>query len=318
MRLIIAPDRAKTIDNIRKAATEGNLNYDVEPGDAHLTDEQRDAVIDSYLHRSEQPLFSLHHWTARRMTDTISHFSGSGIELVGWEKLRGLTGGAIVTSNHFNPFDNIVPRRLASKLGKGHLNIVSVPLNFTHPGSLGFIVRNGDVVPINCGHEYMRDHFEPTLRRIFDRGEWLLIYPEQSMWFNYRKPRPCKRGAYLYAARFGVPVISCFVEMVNEPDCQEPYFHKVRCRLHVLDTIFPDPRLSEKENSTAMCARDYAQKVRCYEQCYGRQLDYAFSLDDIAGWEPSSADKDLSDELKQMVKRYEAEKSFHYTPTKSI
>ena len=318
MRLVIAPGREQTIENIRLATESGIFNCDVEPNDTHLTDEEKKVIISNYLHRGEQSLFRLRHWVARCMTDTISYFSGGCIELVGWEKLRDLKGGAIVTSNHFNPFDNIVPRRLASKLGKGHLNIVSVPLNFTHPGSLGFIVRNGDVVPINCGHEYMRDHFEPTLRRLFDRGEWLLIYPEQSMWFNYRKPRPCKRGAYMYAARFGVPVISCFVEIVDETDYQEPYFHKVRCRLHVLDPIFPDSTLPEKENSTAMCARDYAQKVRCYEQCYGRQLDYAFSLDDIAGWEPSSADNDLSEELKQMVKRHEVEKFFHYTPTKPI
>ena len=153
MRLIIAPDRAKTIDNIRKAAAKGNLNCDVEPGDAHLSDEQCDAVIDRYLHRSEQPLFGLRHWVARRMTDTISHFSGSGIELVGWEKLRGLKGGAIITSNHFNPFDNIVPRRLARKLGKGHLNIVSVPLNFTHPGG-GFLCGE-EIVAAACNKSYL-------------------------------------------------------------------------------------------------------------------------------------------------------------------
>lgn len=304
MRLMIAPGREQTIDNIRAAVESGNLNCDVEPNDIHLSDEEKETIISNYLNRDQQGSFGLKHWTARRMTDTISFFSGSGIELVGWKKLRGLEGGAIVTSNHFNPFDNIVPRRLVSKLGKGHLNIVSAPLNFTHPGTLGFIVRNGDVVPINCGHGYMRDHFEPTLRHIFDRGDWLLIYPEQSMWFNYRKPRPCKRGAYLYAARMGVSVVSCFVEIQEESDYQEPYFHKVRCRLHVLDTIHPDPALSERENSIRMCRKDYEQKVRCYEQCYGRRLDYAFSPSDIAGWDPSTAESGLSPELRSSVSRY--------------
>ena len=318
MRLIIAPDREKTIDNIRKAANEGNLNCDVEPGDAHLNAEQQQAVIDQYLHRGEKPLFGLHHFMARAMTDTITLFSGAGTEIVGWEKLLDIKGGAIVTCNHFNPFDNIVPRRMVKLVGKGHLNIVSVPLNFTHPGTLGYIVRNDNVIPIHCDHKYMRDHFEPALRQAFARREWVLIYPEQSMWFNYRKPRPCKRGAYLYAAKCWVPVVSCFVEMIDEQDFQEPYFHKVRCRLHVLDPIFPDSSLSEKENSIAMCARDYTQKVRCYEQCYGRQLDYAFSPNDIAGWQPSPDNASLSDELKQLAKRYEAEKSFRYTPTKPI
>ena len=30
-------------------------------------------------------------------------------------------------------------------------------------------------------------------------GEKVLVYPEQSMWWNYRKPRPLKSGAFKFA-----------------------------------------------------------------------------------------------------------------------
>ena len=46
-----------------------------------------------------------------------------------------------------------------------------------------------------------------------DLGEAMVGINEQEMWFNYRKPRPPKRGAYYYAAKFNVPIVSFFVEI---------------------------------------------------------------------------------------------------------
>ena len=36
------------------------------------------------------------------------------------------------------------------------------------------------------------------------------------MWYNYRKPRPLKQGAYYYAAKNNVPIISCFTEIIDK------------------------------------------------------------------------------------------------------
>ena len=48
------------------------------------------------------------------------------------------------------------------------------------------------------------------LTKAFSGHHWVLIYPEQEMWFNYRKPRPPKRGSYFYAAEAEVPIILVF------------------------------------------------------------------------------------------------------------
>ena len=99
-----------------------------------------------------------------------------------------------------------------------------------------------------------------------NRGEFVLIYPEQEMWFNYRKPRPPKRGAYYYAAKLNVPVISCFVKIINIDKRKSSEFCDVRHELYVLDPLIPDPSLSVRQNSLAMAEQDYRQKVEAYEK----------------------------------------------------
>ena len=112
----------------------------------------------------------------------------------------------------------------------------------------------------------------------------MLIYPEQEMWFNYRKPRPPKRGAYYFAAKCGVPVISCFTEMTELDERDNEQFKKVRYILHVLPPIYPEKGLTVRENSLKMMERDYEQKKRAYESAYGKPLSYEFSKKDIAGF----------------------------------
>ena len=104
------------------------------------------------------------------------------------------------------------------------------------------------------------------------------------MWFNYRKPRPAKRGTYYFAARLNVPVISCFIEMQDLPEMDNEEFHKVKFIVHVLDVLYPDPEKTDRENSIEMCEKDYALKRAAYEKAYGKPLDYTFESVDIAGW----------------------------------
>lgn len=48
---------------------------------------------------------------------------------------------------------------------------------------------------------------------MLSEGNCLLIYPEQSMWWNYRKPKPLKPGAFDMALKNHVPVVPCFITM---------------------------------------------------------------------------------------------------------
>ena len=136
----------------------------------------------------------------------------------------------------------------------------------------------------------MTKFFEPQLKEMMKNKEFLLIYPEQEMWFNYRKPRPPKRGPFYYASKFGVPVINCFVEMKNTKKKLEGDFVDVKYRISVLDVMFPDPNKAVRENSIYMRDRDYELKTKAYEKAYGKKLTYDFEPSDIAGWVPSYED----------------------------
>ncbi len=282
--LLVTPGRETAIDNIRKAVAEGRFNDAVEPFDPDISPQALKADILDYVSKLESASYKLKRFAARTIVDIWCRLWSDGInEIVGAERLPD--GPAFITSNHFNPFDNGILRRLSKDSGHGRLVAVSQGKNFVMPGLNGFVLRNIDLIPIISEPSYMGGKFLSLMHSHLDAGRLILIYPEQQMWFNYRKPRPGKRGAYLFAARMGVPLVPAFVQMEEIPGKEiAPGFNDVKLILHVLDPIFPDRFLSERENSFRMCKLDYEAKVRCYEKCYGKPLNYDFTPWDIAGW----------------------------------
>lgn len=283
--LLVTPGRAQAIENIRRAAEEGRFNDKTEPFDPQWSPEALKADILDYVAHLDTIGFRLKNLAARAIVDHwIRRYSDGVNEIVGLEKLQALHGPAFMTSNHFNPFDNGVHRTLARLSGHGRLAAISQGTNFVMPGLNGFVLRNIDVIPLIQEPSYMNGAFRALMCKHLDANHFILIYPEQEMWFNYRKPRPQKRGAFLFAAQYGVPVVPTFVEMVDLPEAQTPEFNQVKLVLHVLDPLFPDPALSDRDNSFALCEADYQAKKACYEACYHRPLTYEFSAWDIAGW----------------------------------
>lgn len=285
--LLVTPGRDLAIENIRRAALEGRFNDKTEPFDPQWDAADLKADILDYVDKLPTLGFKLKNFAARAIVDSwIRRYSRGVNEIVGMEKLDAVKGPAFLTSNHFNPFDNGVHRTLAMESGHGRLTAVSQGTNFVMPGLNGFVLRNIDVIPLIQEPSYMNGAFRSLMQQNLDANRFILIYPEQEMWFNYRKPRPGKRGAFLFASQFGVPVIPTFVELQELPQVIAPGFHDVKMILHVLDPLFPDPDKTDRQNSLDLCRQDYEAKVACYEQCYHRPLTYSFEPQDIAGWIP--------------------------------
>lgn len=283
--LLVTPGRESAIENIRKAASEGRFNDKTEPFDPQWDPEALRADILNYVSKLNTVGFKLKNLAARAIVAGWMRRYSDGInEIVGLENLSGVQGPAFLTSNHFNPFDNGIHRTLAKQTGRGHLMAISQGTNFVMPGLNGFVLRNIDVIPLIQEPSYMNGAFRTLMQKHLDAGRFILIYPEQEMWFNYRKPRPQKRGAFLFAAEYNVPVVPTFVELQDLEQDVAPGFRDVRTILHVLPPIFPNPSLSARENSFTMCKADYAAKVACYQKCYGKPLTYDFEPSDIAGW----------------------------------
>ncbi len=283
--LLVTPGREDAIENIRRAAAEGRFNDKTEPFDPEWDPSALKENILQYTAQIDSPLQRVRRAVARAIVDGwIRKYSDGVNEIEGLEKLLSFDGPAFVTANHFNPFDNGLHRTLARKAGRGRLTAISQGTNFVMGGINGFVLRNIDVIPLIGEPSYMNGPFKTLMRRSLDAGQLILIYPEQEMWYNYRKPRPGKRGAFLFAAEYGVPVVPTFTELLSRETAEASDFRDIKLILHVLDPIFPDPSLSARENSFRMARADYLAKVACYERVYGKPLDYAFTPWDIAGW----------------------------------
>ena len=285
--LLVTPGRETAIENIRKAASEGRFNDKTEPFDPQIAPEALKADILQYVYKLNTIGFKIKNRVARAIVKSwMRRFSDGINEIVGMDKLVKMQGPAFLTSNHFNPFDNGIHRTLSQITDRGHLVAISQGTNFVMPGLNGFVLRNIDVIPLIQEPSYMNGAFRTLMQKNLDAGKFILIYPEQEMWFNYRKPRPGKRGAFLFAAEYNVPVVPTFVELQEQEAEVAPGFRDVKAVLHILDPIFPDSSKTPRENSFAMCEADYRAKVSCFEACYHRPLSYDFTPWDIAGWHP--------------------------------
>lgn len=285
--MIILDDvREKVIENIKEAVKNKDWYAKVEVNDPVLTSQQRDALLKKVEKRRHTPKYLFNRRMARYAANMASRMVNISTHIEGIERVEALKGGAIITSNHFSPIENAIVRYMILKAGKKHLNIVSQETNLAMEGVLGYLMNYADIIPISNNRNYMTGFFEPQLKEMMANKEFVLIYPEQEMWFNYRKPRPPKRGPFYYASKLGVPVINCFVEMIDTKKKLDTEFVDVKYKISVLDVMFPDPNKTIRENSIYMRDRDYELKKQAYEEAYGKELTYDFDPSDIAGWRP--------------------------------
>ena len=282
--MIIGGDRLPVIENIKNCTRALDLNAKVEVGDPTLTPTEAKQITDRYLEKRKSFGFRFKSFIAVAIANAAGYFLNRDTEYVGEVDKDALRGGAIITSNHFSPLENTVIRSFVRKNGVKKLSVVSQVTNFAMGGFVGFLMNYASTVPLGTSARYLTRDLLGILEERMQKGDAVLIYPEQEMWFNYRKPRPHKEGAYYFASKLNRPVISCFVEMVDKDELDTIDFYKVKYRLHVLGVIYPDEALSVKENSRRMCQADYELKVRAYERIYGKTLSYGFESSDIAGW----------------------------------
>lgn len=282
----VGPDRAAVISNIRQAVAAKTFHVKVEEHDPTFSETEETAIINRYLHQRQAWTFRLKTLTCRLVVNAYALRVTKDVKVVGIDKIRSIKSGGVITSNHFSPFENMAVRKAVRLAGRHRMYIVSQDTNLAMKGLLGFVMNYDDTIPLSGRPSFLNGPFTQMLTAAFEGHHWVLIYPEQEMWFNYRKPRPPKRGAYFYAAAAGVPIISCFTEIRDLPDRENQQLREVRYILHVLDPIYPNPKLSVRDNSFQMMERDYQQKCQAYEAAYNKKLTYTFSLQDIAGWDP--------------------------------
>lgn len=282
--MIIGGDRLPVIENIKKNAQNGDFHSKVELNDPVLTREQSKKITDRYLASRKKMPHKFKSLCARSIANMGGSIINKNTKIIGDIDPKVFKNGVIITSNHFSPLENTIIRQFVRKKGKTKLNVVSQVTNFAMDGFIGFLMNYADTIPLSFDARYIARDLVSVLKEKLDSGEAVLIYPEQEMWFNYRKPRPHKEGAYHFSAKLNKPIISCFVEIIDTDSLDTPDFYKTQYRLHILGVIYPDKNKSITENCKEMCHMDYEMKKSAYERIYKKPLSYDFSDDDIAGW----------------------------------
>lgn len=283
--MIIGGSKKEVIENIKTNILNNELNKKVETTDPTVSEEESRKLIDNYYKLRKNKLkYLITSFYYNKFIDGFNKKVNKGLEIEGYENLKDIKTGAIITSNHFNPLDSLAIRQMVKKAFHKRYYIVSQETNLALPGILGKIVNNQNVIPLCKSTNYIIKEFTPRIKEILSKNNYVLIYPEEEMWFNYRKPRPCKRGAYQFAAEAGVPIISCFTEIIDLDKEDNDEFNEVKYKLHILKPIYPDPEKSVRTNSIEMAEKDYKQKIEIYEKVYNKKLDYTFDISDIAGY----------------------------------
>ena len=198
-------------------------------------------------------------------------------EIKGMENLSNLKTGAILTCNHFNPFDCFTIEktfRLSGQVKTKKLHKVIREGNYTNfPGLYGFFFRNCDTLPLSSNKRTMVE-FMKAVDTLLQKGDFILIYPEQSMWWNYRKPKPLKHGAFKIAVRNNVPVIPIFITMSDSDVIGDDGFPIQEYTVNIAEPIYPDNNLSQRERAEKILNKNFEVWKKIYEDFYGIPLEY--------------------------------------------
>ena len=279
-------ERLQVIDNIKKAIEEKNSYKKVELFDPVITDDDVKRIIEPFDTQRRKLKNKILAFLARKIAEKETEKINTLTEIRGLENALSVNGGAIITQNHFNIIDNTFARLLAMECQKGRdFHIVIQETNVFMKGYFGFLMKNCNTLPVSRSASYMAKNLKPAIKNILKNDGFILIYPEQEMWFNYKKPRELRDGAYHYAAEFGAPIIPTFVTMENAEEIGEDGFYKQKHVLNVMRPIYPDKELSVRENRERMKKLDAKAKRSCYEEFYGVKFDENFVIErDIAGY----------------------------------
>lgn len=193
----------------------------------------------------------------------------------GLENLKNVKGGAVITCNHFLPFDSFFMQLVYNASGhKKRLYRVIREGNYTgFPGFYGFLMRNCNTLPLSSNLQTMKKFLRATGQLLAD-GNCILIYPEQSLWWNYRKPKPLKPGAFDMALKSHVPVIPCFITMEETPRTGPDGFPVLAYTPHVGPPIYPDESLPRPAAREKLKAETERFNREIYESVYGIPLRY--------------------------------------------
>lgn len=280
-----ARDRLEILEKIENLEKEGKFDIDAEndPPTIPLPPENIDYLKKKYYSKFKNIVANK--VGEKFLNDIIKENKLIIRNINGIENFKKVQTGAIITCNHFNPFDSFSIEqvfRVSEQSKTKKLYKVIREGNYTNfPGFYGFLFRNCDTLPLSSNKRTMIE-FKKAVDTILQRGDFILIFPEQSMWWNYKKPKPLKNGAFKLATKNNVPVIPIFITMEDSNIMGEDGFPIQEYTINIGEPIYSNEKLSDRENTETMKEENFKVWKEVYEEFYKIPLEYTTKKEKVS------------------------------------
>ena len=278
-----AKDRVEVLHKIEQYEREGRFYEDVEidpPGRVLLPDDIeyiQKGIADKL--KTKLAFIIAHKFVRNLIKDKKFIIK----EMRGLENFHNLNSGAVITCNHFNAFDSFAIQlayEAADQPNRSFWRVIREGNYTSFPGFYGFLMRHCNTLPLSSNLETMKKFISAT-NELIKTGNFVLFYPEQSMWWNYRKPKPLKSGAYTFAVRNNAPVLPCFITMKDSDVMGEDGFYVQEYTIHIAEPIYPDTSLSHRKRIEDIMEKNAAVWKEIYEREYHIALSYTTDPDKL-------------------------------------
>ena len=271
-----AHDRVEIVHKIEQFEREGRFDEDVEddpPGNTLMPDDIE--YVKKNLLDKIKTRFA--YMIARKFVYKLIDEKKMIIkEIKGIENFKNLKSGAIITCNHFNPFESFAIQlayEAAEQPDRTFFRVIREGNYTSFPGFYGFLMRHCNTLPLSSNRKTLMKFME-AVNQLLSEGHFILVYPEQAMWWNYRKPRPLKSGAFMFAAKNNVPVLPCFITMQDSEMIGDDGFAIQEYTIHIAEPIYPKEESNYRVNTNYMMEENARIWKEIYESAYDIPLTY--------------------------------------------
>lgn len=272
-----AKDRLEVLEKIKDYENKGIFDADVEndpPASTILQPNQVDYKRKKLINKIKR--FITYKVIRKKVKELKKQKLFCIKETNGLDYFKKVKTGAIITCNHFNACDSFAMDIAfsAAKLKHKKLFRVIKESNFTNPPpQYKAMMLNCNTLPLSENSETLKK-FMQSVKELLEEGNFILIYPEQSMWWNYKKPRPLKNGAFRFSVKNNVPIIPVFITMKATDIIGPDGFNIQEYYINITEPIYPNPNLDLKQNIETLKNKNFDVWKGIYESFYNEKLKY--------------------------------------------
>lgn len=274
---MVSKERQEILDRIVQLEKEGNFDTDLEkdPESKQLLPDDIDYLRKKW--RNKITRFFVCRGAEKAINQLIDNHQIIIKEVKGAENLKEVKGSAFITSNHFHMFENIAIYKVFQQYANKHTfyRIIREGNYTAPPKGFDMFFKHCNTLPLSS-HPGTMKKFLQAISVLVKKNNYILIYPEQYMWWNYKKPRPFKDGAFRFACTHNRPIIPCFITMEDSKEFYDGDGLPVQeYTIHIGKALYKDETLPLKQAITKIKNENFEFCKNIYESTYNTKLVYS-------------------------------------------